>query len=171
MTNTSKQYALALFSLASEKKQNNDVYQEFKGFIDGFEDLTWKFFLNPKLDNIEKHQVIEKTINNQLLKNYFKTVIDNNRFNFVQEMLEAYKDLLNESQNIAELYVFSNTALSKDNKDKVVKKFTELLNKKIIINEVIQPSIIGGIRIEYQGRVIDQTVNASLEQLKSSLIG
>ncbi|QLY40258.1 ATP synthase F1 subunit delta [Hujiaoplasma nucleasis] len=171
MTNTSKQYALALFSLASEKKEIEIIYQELNQLIQGLDDDSFKFFLNPKIENKEKHQVIEKVLNNQLLINFFKALIDNNRFNFVEEILKAYKELLNESQNIGELIVFSNKALSQENKDKLIQKFTKVLNKKIIINEVIQPSIIGGIRIEYQGSVIDQTVDASLEQIKSSLIG
>ncbi|MGE4571867.1 MAG: ATP synthase F1 subunit delta [Candidatus Izemoplasmatales bacterium] len=171
MTNTSKQYALALFSLASEKKEIEIIYQELNQLIQGLDDDSFKFFLNPKIENKEKHQVIEKVLKNQLLINFFKALIDNNRFNFVEEILKAYKELLNESQNIGELIVFSNKALSQENKDKLIQKFTKVLNKKIIINEVIQPSIIGGIRIEYQGSVIDQTVDASLEQIKSSLIG
>lgn len=171
MTNTSKQYALALFSLASEKKENEAIYQELNQLIQGLDDDSFKFFLNPKIENKEKHQVIEKVLKNQLLINFFKALIDNNRFNFVEEILKAYKELLNESQNIGELIVFSNKALSQENKDKLIQKFTKVLNKKIIINEVIQPSIIGGVRIEYQGSVIDQTVDASLEQIKSSLIG
>lgn len=171
MTNTSRQYALALFSLAEEAKQIDEIYQEFHAFLQGFEALTWKFFLNPKIEDADKKQVIEKTINNPLLIRFFKIVIDNNRFDHTEDMLESYKALINASQNIAELMVYTNQALTKTNKSKLKKKFEQQLNKKIIINEVIRPSIIGGIRVEYDGKVLDQTIDASLEDLKSSLMG
>lgn len=171
MTNTSKQYALALFSLAIEKKQADEIYQEFHRFSCALDDSAWKFFLNPRIEDIDKKNVIDKVCKNRLLIDYLKTVIDNKRFDFVNEMLVVYKDLLNEHQSIAEITVYTKQYLSTENKDKLVKKFTEKLNKKIIINEIINPQIVGGVRIEYQGRVIDQTINASLDKLKSSLIG
>jgi F-type H+-transporting ATPase subunit delta len=171
MTNTSKQYALALFSLALDQKQTDDVFQEFHQFTDAIDALAWKFFLNPKIEDHEKHQVIENVLKNKLLIDFFKTVIDNKRFNYVKEMMVAYKALLNEKRGIAELVVYTKNALSKTNKDKLKKKFENQLNKKIIINEVVNSSIMGGIRIEYQGKVLDQTINASLDDLKSSLIG
>jgi len=171
MTETAKQYALALFSLASKDGESDEIYQEFHPFIDAFDDLAWKFFLNPKIDHQAKHQVIESLINHQLLINFLKTVIDNHRFNFIEDILKAYKDLLNESHQVAELTVYSKVALTKTEQKKLIDKFSKVLNKKIIINEVIRPSIVGGIRIEYQGKVLDQTINASLKDIKASLIG
>jgi F0F1-type ATP synthase delta subunit len=39
------------------------------------------------------------------------------------------------------------------------------------MTQIIDPSIIGGMKIEYQGSVIDQTINTSLEALKQTLTG
>lgn len=171
MTETSKQYALALFSLATEDKKTDEIYDEFHQFVEGLESDTLKFFLHPKIENADKRQVVEKVTKNSLLMNFLKTVVDNNRFDMIEEILRAYKDLLNESKNIAEITIHTQKALSEENKNKLKNKFAKVLDKKIIINEVINPSIVGGVRIEYQGRVLDQTINANLEQLKSSLIG
>jgi F-type H+-transporting ATPase subunit delta len=171
MTETSNQYALALFSLAANDKQTDEIYNEFHQFVDGLDENTHKFFLHPKIEDKDKREVIENVLKNPLLINFLKTVVDNNRFSFIEEILKAYKDLLNESQNIAEITIYTQKALSEENKNKLKTKFTKVLDKKIIINEVINPSIVGGVRIEYQGSVLDQTINATLEQLKSSLIG
>ncbi|QWB99782.1 ATP synthase F1 subunit delta [Mycoplasmatota bacterium] len=171
MTNTSKQYSLALFSLALERKQADEIYQEFHRFVDGMDALSWKFFLNPKISDIDKKDLIEKIIKNQLLVNFFKTVVDNKRFNFIKEIVLDYKRLLNDHHSVAEISVYSKQALSKVYKDRLVKKFTAKLNKKIMINEIINPDIVGGMRIEYQGKVLDQTVNANLDKLIASLIG
>lgn len=171
MTHTSKQYALALFSLASDKKIIDDIYQNFHQFTDAIDATAWKFFLNPKIEDHDKHQVIENVIKDKLLVDFLKTVIDNKRFNYVKEMAQAYKTLVNDHKGIAELVVYTKKALTKDNKDKLIKKFEQALNKKIFINEVVSSSIVGGIRVEYQGKVMDQTINASLDELKSTLIG
>jgi len=171
MTETSKQYALALFSLSSDAQIEDRVEKEFSGFVNGLDEMARKFFLNPKIHVKDKHQVIENVLKQELLVNFIKTVIDNGRFHLLEEMSQAYQDLLNDKKEIAELVVYTKHALSSVQKEKIKQKFENVLSKKIIINEVIQPSIVGGVRIEYQGKVLDQTINASLDQLKSSLIG
>ena len=171
MTETSKQYTLALFSLAEDIHQIDEIYEEFHQFVGGIDDLGYKFFLNPKLAVSVKHETVENVLNNALLIRFMKTVIDNNRFHLIEEMCSSFKSLINEKNQVAELFVYSKHALTKTQKNKISKKFEKVLNKKIIMNEVVQPSIVGGIRIEYQGKVLDQTINASLDQLKSSLIG
>ncbi|MCF7924375.1 MAG: ATP synthase F1 subunit delta [Candidatus Izimaplasma sp.] len=171
MTDTAKQYAIALFSLASEKESEEDIYKEFKSLFEVIDDNLSKFFLNPKIDDLEKHKVFDKVIQQKLLLNFIKTVIVNNRFDIIDDILEAYKVLLNDSKNITEIIVYTDHSLSKKNKDILIKRFENKLNKKIIINEVVRQSIVGGLRIEYHGRVIDQTINSTLADIKSSLIG
>ena len=170
-TNLAKQYALALFSLASEKKIEKEIKSEYKQLLEAFDDLTWKFFLDPRIEDEDKKKLIEKSVKNKLLINFFKTVIDNKRINSIKDIFESYKLLLNDSKNIAEVKVFTKNSLSKANKERLKNKFSSKYNKKIIINEVIKPNIVGGIRIEYRGQVLDQTINAFLDELKSSLIG
>ena len=171
MTQTSKQYALALFSLALEKKQAEEVFEEFHAFVGSLDTMAMKLFLNPKIQDIEKHKVLESVLKNQLLIHFMKTVVDNKRFHLVDEIMMMYKGLLNESNHTVELNVYSKSKLTKTEMNKIELMFSSKLNKKIIINEVIDSSIIGGLRFEYQGEVLDQTINASLEQLSSSLIG
>lgn len=171
MTQTSKQYSLALFSMASEDQKIDEIYQQFHQFVDGVDAMGYKFFLNPSIENKTKHEIIEKVLSEHLLINFLKVVVDNRKFHLLEEMLKAYKSLMNESKNIAELTVYTQQKLTKAQKEKLSKKFEKALTKKILMNEVVQPSIVGGIRVEYEGKVLDETINATLEQLKSSLIG
>jgi len=170
-TNVAKQYAIALFSLASKKKITDDIFTDFKQLLSGFNDLVWRFFLNPRIEDDDKKNLFEKSTDNKLLNDFLKTVIDNKRIDSLQDIFEAYKYLLNDSKNIAEINVYTKTPLTKANKEKLINKFSNNFNKKIIINEVIKPNIVGGIRIDYRGQVLDQTINAFLDDLKASLIG
>ncbi|MFW5888839.1 MAG: ATP synthase F1 subunit delta [Bacillota bacterium] len=171
MTNSAKQYAIALFSLAKEDNQTEKVYKKYNEFLDSIDDKVWDFFLNPKFSDYNKHKIIEAIFEIKLIINFFKTLIDNKRFDLIKDINHAYKELLNESLEILEIDVFTQSALSEENKEKLRNKFNKKFDKIIIINEVINPHIVGGIRIEYQGKVLDQTINSSLEKLKSSLIG
>ncbi|MFA7075668.1 MAG: ATP synthase F1 subunit delta [Candidatus Izemoplasmatales bacterium] len=171
MTDVERQYARAVFSLALEKNLVDEVYKELNMFITSLDDQSWKFFLHPKIDVQDKHQLIDIVIKNKLLINFLKVVIDNNRFDLVKTIAEAYLDLINEMNQVIEVDVFSNLKINEVNIEKIKRNLEIKFMKKVIIKQFIDSSIIGGIRIEYQGCVIDQTINSSLDKMKKSLTG
>jgi F-type H+-transporting ATPase subunit delta len=171
MTDVEKQYSRALFSLALQEQIIDDVYQELKTIIEQLNDDSWKFFLHPKIDSQAKHEVIEKISKQSLVKNFLKVLIDNNRFDLLETISYAYLDLINEMNEVVEVIVYSKGSLSTENMAKIKKNLETKLMKKIKIISHKDDSIIGGIRIEYQGNVIDQTINSSLQAMKETLLG
>jgi F-type H+-transporting ATPase subunit delta len=171
MTDVDKQYARAVFSLALERSEEVSLYDDMKDFVNSLDKETWKFFLHPKIDKVNKHAVIEKVVSNLLLANFVKVLIDNNRFDLLENVIYAYLDLLNEMNKIVEVKILSNQPLTKDNLQRVIKSLEKRLMKKINMTEEIDEKIVGGIRIEYEGNIIDQTINSSLESIKASLLG
>ncbi len=169
MTDTAKQYALAVFSLALEKKELEELSKDLKKFVDGIFEDTEKFFRHPKITKIQKKELIDSSVHNKLLANFLKVVIDNDRFDLINPIYYEYLDLLNNMNNIMEVTVFTAKSLSKENKDKIKSKIGDNYHRKVKIIEKIDKNILGGIRIEYEGKVIDNTVNRYLTDLKSAL--
>jgi len=171
MTDVERQYARAVFSLALERNEVDALYQELKTFIESLDHNAKQFFAHPKIDVLDKQNVLEKVIKNQLLTNFLKVLIDNDRFELIETVAYAYLDLINEMNEVVEVVVYSNTKITTSNIDKIKKSLEQKLLKKINMTQIIDPSIIGGMKIEYQGSVIDQTINTSLEALKQTLTG
>ncbi|MDY0023332.1 MAG: ATP synthase F1 subunit delta [Candidatus Izemoplasmatales bacterium] len=171
MTDAERQYARAVFSLALEKQEVMQVYDEMIQFRDSLSEDTWKFFLHPKIEISDKHNVIDKTIKNSLLANFLKVILDNNRFPLFELITYAYHDLINEMNNVVEVKVLSNIKLNENNLEKLRINLEAKLLKKVKITQDIDKNIVGGIRIEYLGNVIDQTINASLKTIKDTLTG
>ena len=171
MTDVERQYARAVFSLALERNEVDAVYQELRTFIDSLDHNAKQFFSHPKIDRLDKQDVLEKVIKNKLLTNFLKVLIDNDRFELLETVAYAYLDLINEMNEVVEVVVYSNTKITASNIEKIKISLEKKLLKKINMTQIIDPSIIGGIKIEYQGSVIDQTINTSLEALKQTLTG
>ena len=51
----------------------------------------------------------------------------------------------------------------------LVKSLSEKLNKNVVINTIIDPSVIGGIKINYTDKVVDNTILHQLQQLEKSI--
>ncbi|MGD9761241.1 MAG: ATP synthase F1 subunit delta [Candidatus Izemoplasmatales bacterium] len=171
MTDVERQYARAVFSLALERNEVDTLYQELKTFIESLDHNAKQFFLHPRIERLDKQNVLDKVVKNQLLTNFIKVLIDNDRFELIETIAYAYLDLINEMNEVVEVIVYANSKISATNIEKIKINLEKKLLKKINIKQIIDSSIIGGLKIEYQGSVIDQTINTTLEALKQTLTG
>ena len=169
MTGIANQYALAVFSLASKEKRDEEFLTILETFVKGMNDSTYKFFAHPKISTLEKKQTLEKVVYDKLLLNFLKVLIDNDRFALIEAISLEYKNILDNLNKIMNVVVVSNKPLKKKNLDKIKNKLKEKYNRKIQIEETIDEHIIGGFRIEFEGNVIDETINKQLNDIKSSL--
>lgn len=169
MTGIAYQYALAVFSLAKEADRAEEFFDVLEGYSKSMDDASMKFFMHPKISKSEKQEVLSKITNDVLLLNVLKVLVDNDRFLLIKAISLAYKDILDEIHKIMIVKVVSNKALTKTNLDKIKKKLKLNYDRNIQIEEIIDDSIIGGFRIEFEGNVIDETINKQLEDIKSSL--
>lgn len=171
MTDVERQYARALFSLALEKEAVESTYQDLTDFINALDDQAKLFFLHPKIEIANKHQVIQMVGKNSLVINFLKVLLDNSRFELLPAIATEYQELINEMNETVEVMVYAKNELSATNIKKIKKKLQNKLLKNVVIKQTINESIIGGFKIEYQGQVIDETINSSLNMLKKTLTG
>lgn len=86
-----------------------------------------------------------------------------NRTGELDAIMREVKFLRQEKDGVEEADVVSAFPLSPASK----KKIKELFGKNILINEEIDKSVIGGVRVETNDHVLDLTVRNRLNQLKS----
>jgi F0F1-type ATP synthase delta subunit len=65
-------------------------------------------------------------------------------------IISAYKELLNEYVNKLEVNVYSKYPLTEEQRVDVSNKLKNYYQKKIILNELVDESLIGGIKIELE---------------------
>ena len=66
--------------------------------------------------------------------------------------------------------VYSGKKLTDSDLSKLKSNLNKKHNRTIELENLIDESIIGGIRIEYEGMVLDDTINNYLQSLKSNLV-
>lgn len=163
------QYAEALFSLALEEKQVDEVMQNFDAFVDAQNDEITKFLNHPKVSKKNKKEVVGKVITNSLFKNFVFVLIDNSRIDYLNECLSEFK-VINDNQNKEmNATVYSRVLLPISDLNKLKNNLGMKHNRKVNIENIVDPSIIGGLRIEYQGHILDETINNHLQTLKNNL--
>ncbi|MCH5208661.1 MAG: ATP synthase F1 subunit delta [Oscillospiraceae bacterium] len=172
-----KVYGEAFFSLCSEEDPNglSDTLSELS-------ELSKLFSANPefiKLMGTPTVSVEEKlTLCGDIIKagkvsklcgNLMCLLVEKNRMSCFAGIEKTFRGLYNDKFKLAEITVTSSAPLSESIKDKIVKKMSDVIGKKVTLIEKVDEKLIGGVVIDYESRRYDGSVRSRLDALKGEL--
>lgn len=169
MSALSGQYATALFQLALEQDTLDDVQTSLETFLQGISTEDEILFLHPKITKKQKKDIIESMPINQMVKDFLRVVIDNNRFEHLKAMMNDYQLLVENQGQVMRITVFSGKPLATEKMTRLKTEYEKKYNRQVVIENNVESSIVGGLRFEFDGKVIDDTINYTLNQLKNRL--
>jgi F-type H+-transporting ATPase subunit delta len=131
-----------------------------------------EFADNPKATAAQVFDVmisVVKTPLSDASKNLLRTVIDNNRLGVLPEIAAQFHALVNARSGVSDAVIYSAFAIEPAQLADVVASLEKRFNRKLNANVVIEPELIGGIRVVVGDEVLDSSVKARLEQMKVAL--
>lgn len=171
-----KRYAQALFELAQQKKILAEVgadLNELAKVVTASPDLLT--LLNaPKLSIERKKQLVAEIFASATpeVLHTVQLLVEKKRVNEVKLIATAYAELAAQAQGIANATVFSTRELTAEEKNQISSAFAKLVRKQSLnITNEIDPSLLGGIRVQIGNHIYDSSVANKLERLKRELIG
>lgn len=169
MTDFVREYALALFSLASEDKALENVRTSLQDFLLNLDEESRLFFSHPAFQKSEKKIVIEKLHVHPLLSDFLKVLIDNERFEFVDKISISFEDIIKNQNQLLKVEVLSKEPLAKEYLSRIKNKLEKDYNRKVLLEEAIDKSIIAGYKLRFEGYELDDTVSRRLKDLVTTL--
>lgn len=171
-----KRYALALFELAQEKNLLAEVGADLKELTKVVESSPELLTLlgAPKFSIERKKQIIAEIFagSTPAFLHTIQLLVEKKRINEVKQLAEAYVDLAAAAQGTAEATVYSTRPLSAEESESISAAFAKRVGKQsLTITNEIDPSLIGGVRIQIGNHIYDSSVASKLERLKRELIG
>lgn len=164
-------YAEALFKAAKADTTAAVQWVEELAAIAGNEQLL-QFADNPKVSAQQVFDVVAgvcKQALPEIGRNFLLTVIENGRVAVLPEIARQFRSLVNAQLGAFDAVVYSaydiDSAALADLAGVLEKRFARKLNLQV----VLQPELIGGVRVVVGDEVLDLTVKARLEQMKVAL--
>ena len=102
-------------------------------------------------------------------QNLLRTVLDNGRLAALPEIAAQYHALVSAQSGVSDAIVQSAFEISPALLPEVVATLEKRFGRKLKPTVVIDPSLIGGIRVVVGDEVLDTSVKARLEQMKVAL--
>lgn len=174
MTEIKEEYGGALFSLAEESGASGEILSDVKSLIKLFESqLEYvKLMSAPNVKKEERTAMLDEAFRNQVniyTLNFMKLLVECGYFYDIIGCLKEFVKAYNIGNNIEVVTVISPVTLNQSQKDKLCVKLSKKLGKTIELNERIDPSLIGGVRIEMQSDMLDGSVKSRLDDIKEIL--
>ena len=171
MTETSKEYGTALFMLACENNKKDEYANGLSILVNTFKENPQylEFLASPGISLAERLEALDSAFSDILeteVMSYIKLLCEKGRISSFFESCEQYNALLEESRRVTKVTVTCAVALTEEEKEKLVKNLENKFKSTVDAEYIIDESLIGGILVEADGKVLDGSVRTRLRDIK-----
>lgn len=160
-------YAQALFELAQERNQINEVYEELDQLSAVIHQQS-EFFIfleTPAISHREKTESLTRIFAGQLSEltlNFLKVLAAKDRLGLLPEIKLAYQKLLDKKAGIVKGKLTTAVELGQKELARLTEQICRALRKTIEFENEVAPAIIGGLVIKIDDTIIDSSIRANL---------
>lgn len=164
-------YATALFEAAGDAGIQEQVRGEMESLLDVFrkEPDFYRFFCMPGIPADEKKEVLTNVLEGKISKeslNFLFILVDKGRVRHFERMVHAYGKLIDEAGGLQTGEVFTAVPLSEDKIRQLEEQTGRLIGGKVRLENRIDKSLIGGVKVQVAGKIFDATLRSRLEGMR-----
>ncbi|GAB6927587.1 F0F1 ATP synthase subunit delta [Paenibacillus sp. JCM 10914] len=172
-TVAAKRYARALFEVAAQQQKGLEVEQELRAVVTAIKDDMdiQKFITTPNIPRSVKMSVLKNALSgkvSQPVLNTIELLMEKGRSNLFNALLDSYVKIQGESLGLADATVYSTYPLNDQEKDHVAAEFGQLAQRNIRVTNVVDESLLGGLKVVIGDKLYDGTISGKLERLEKS---
>lgn len=165
-------YAEALYEVA----RNGDLHKT-SAQLDALQAVTSdpqlrQFADGPKVEASQVFDLIGSVTRGELspsVQNLLRMVIENDRLAALPEIARQFRQLVAEQSGVWEAQIYSAFPIDDAQLGQVVAALETRFGRKLKASVVVDPELIGGIRVVVGDEVLDTSVQARLAHMKASL--
>ena len=174
MTEVGNVYGLALYQLAKEESLAKAIGVELSALQEAFraEPDFIRLLSSPNLSKAERCQILDQSFRSKVhpyVLNFLKILTEKSYMRHFSDCCDAYTESYNADNGILSVTAVTAVALSAAQSEKLAQKLTKLTGKEVLLRNRIDPSILGGIRLDYDGRRVDDTLAHRLDAIRDLL--
>lgn len=166
-------YAIALLEIAIEQNKTEEFRKEVKILKNIFQNSPefCEILCDVNIDLAKKYSMIDKilaSVNSDILS-FVKVIIKNNRAHYLYKIFKESLYRFDDYLEIQEGKLILSKEMNEKEKEKIIKSIEKNEGVKLELEEVIDPSILGGFIVTLKDNVYDASLKTKLQNLKESL--
>lgn len=174
MTEFGREYGEGLYALCAEEKLDRAVLEEVQAIQKAFRENEAFLHLlgNMTMSKEERVRIVDETFRGQIHEytlNFLKILVERGAIHAFSECAAAYQESYFRDHQVAVAEVTTAGALNEEQRARLMEKLKKLTGKEIVVKEKIDPSVLGGVLLQMDGKRYDNTVRHRLAAIKQTI--
>ena len=174
MTEVGTVYGESLYELAKDESISQELGQQLKVLRQSFQQEPdfIRLLSSPSLTKAERCQVLDDSFRGRIhpyLLNFLKILTEKSYVRHFPDCCAAYAQRYNEDNGILSVTAVTAIALTAQQANALTEKLSRITGKTIDLSNRIDPSCLGGIRLDYDGQRLDDTLAHRLRSIRDLL--
>lgn len=174
MSEIANTYAEALFLLACEEDLDHAIGQQLSALRQAFaqEPDFIRLLSNPALPKEARCRILDDSFRDQVqpyVLNFLKILTEKGYMRHFDRCCQAYRDRYNEAHNILPVTATTALPLTDSQQQRLTAKLASLTGKTVELTNRLEPTVLGGVRLDYDGKQVDDTIAHRMDAVRSLL--
>ena len=174
MTQVGSVYGQALYDLAKSEDLSGAILQELSVLEESFSQSPdfLRLLAAQSITKQERCTILEDSFRGKLhpyVLNFLKILTEKGYSKHFFDCVAAYRNHYNRDNGILPVTAVTATALTEDQASRLADKLSAITGKTIQLRNRLDPDVLGGIRLDYDGKSLDGTIVNRLESIRKQL--
>ena len=174
MTQVGSVYGEALYSLAVEETLSAQILEEISVLAQSFhaEPDFIRLLCTPNLSVQERCTILDDSFRGTVhpyVLNFLKILTEKGYMRHFFDCCKAYEESYNRDNSILPVTAITAVSLNTAQAEKLTAKLCRITGKQVKLHNRVDPEVLGGVRLDYDGKQLDDTVSHRLDAVRSLL--
>ena len=174
MTQVGSIYGEALYTLALDESLSGRILEEISVLDQSFraEPDFIRLLCTPNLSVQERCNILDDSFRGNVhpyVLNFLKILTEKGYMRHFSDCCKAYEESYNRDNGILPVTAVTAVSLNAAQAQKLTDKLSRITGKQVKLLNRVDPEILGGVRLDYDGKQLDDTVSHRLDAIRSLL--
>ena len=176
MTQVGNVYGTALYTLAQEEQLTEQLLGELTVLSQCFRENPdyIRLLSSPNFSKQERCQILDDSFRGKIhayVLNFLKILTEKGYMKHFNDCFKTFEDEYNRDNGILPVTAITAIALSEEQAAKLADKLSRATAKQVKLHNLVDPSVLGGVRLDYDGKRLDDTVSHRMDAITYALKG
>lgn len=169
-----RRYTRALFQLAKEAHQEETIGQEIEQFLATYSGSPLHAVLSSPAFALDRRRKVLTEVTRSLQLSplsvrFLSLLLERDRLTYLPAIVASYRRMLNEARGRVEAKVAASIPVQAAVLERLRMVLGRISGKQVVLHGETDPSLIGGLVLELEGKVYDGSVRTQLEKMKQRI--
>ena len=174
MTQAGSIYGQALYTLAHEEGLCGEILEQLTVLEPCFraEPDFVRLLTSPNLSKQERCAILDDSFRGKVhpyVLNFLKILTEKGYMKHFGDCCKAFEDQYNLDNGILPVTAITAVAMNDAQAEKLSEKLSRVTGKQVKLLQKVDPSVLGGVRLDYDGKRLDDTVSHRMDAIRGLL--